>query len=557
MARLCFGVLMLSVAGCAQPLDETVGLQDVSTSLALSLKYAGSDNPSTKMTGAVTQTDGSFRGIERVYIIPFKTNQNGGEAVVSGEGRWGGNYGDVRYAGFNSLVTNNQSHLYRIAMVPSLTNRMLVYGQAINRGGISTKEQKHLNGVLHSSGLEDPASSDDISFALETILDDSQASELDGKVTTLLNKLNDIVTAVQNATDPALLQVMDTIARDNQILACSYLTFNRIKTEIVAKLFMTPSLTDPTASEPIEAAISAFETALTNAGGIDFPSMYSIPEGAIGFWWNGEKFVRLINGVNIALVAPGSYCYPPSLWYYANSAIKTSDSDSVSTKYTSSHPTWNDILAYYQDGETVLASTRSTAIVDPLQYGVGMMEISVMAEENNEDIARALGCPLTGVIIGDQKDVDFRFNPQQGAENRFVYDNVIESNHTALSADSDEKIVVSTLLLPSGSEQKVHFALEFQNNTRTTLPCQQGFILPGCKFYLAGVLDLADIGQPDGETLSSIIVQDHKTKVSAKAVSLLKAYNTVPDLRDPKLEIGIMAEMQWKPVTPGNVKLSY
>ena len=561
VAGICSCVLLLSVAGCAEPLEETTGSQGISTSLALSLKNAGSGNPDTKMTGAVIQTEGNpFRGIERLYIIPFKTDQNGSEAVVPGAVRWGGNYSGVQYAGFSNLVNNNKSHLYKIALVPSLTNHLLVYGQAASTGDISTKEQKHRNGVLYPSGLEAPAGSDDISFALETILDNAEASELDDKVTLLIGKLNAVVTAVQNATDPVLLQVLDTIARDNEILACSYPTFNRIKNEIVAKLFMLPALSDPTAAEPIQTAVSEFESALASVGGIDFPTMYGIPEGAVGFWWNGETFVRLINGVNIALVAPDSYCYPPSLWYYANSAIKTSDSDAVTAKYTSSQPTWNDILACYQDGETVLSSTRSTAIVDPLQYGVGMMEISVAAEANNDDIARALGCPLTGVIVGDQKDVDFRFSPRQGSgiDSRFVYDNVIEGDHTVLSADEQEKIVVSTLLLPSGSEQTVHFALEFLNNTRNVLPCQQGYILPGCKFYLAGFLNLADLEQPaGGETLSSIIVQDHKTLVSAKAVSLGKAYNTVPDLRDPKLEIGIVAEMQWKQVTPGSVKMNY
>ena len=38
---------------------------------------------------------------------------------------------------------------------------------------------------------------------------------------------------------------------------------------------------------------------------------------------------------------------------------------------------------------------------------------------------------------------------------------------------------------------------------------------------------------------------------------LANAYNTVPDLRDPQLELGVVAEMDWIQVTPGGIKLPF
>ena len=37
--------------------------------------------------------------------------------------------------------------------------------------------------------------------------------------------------------------------------------------------------------------------------------------------------------------------------------------------------------------------------------------------------------------------------------------------------------------------------------------------------------------------------------------SLAKAYNTIPELRDPQLEIGVVAKMEWIQVTPAEIPM--
>ena len=292
----------------------------------------------------------------------------------------------------------------------------------------------------------------------------------------------------------------------------------------------------------ISQAISAFSSLLNDAGS-NYPASYGIPEGTFGFWWNGKEFVKMINGVNVSLVEPQSYCYPPTLWYYANSSIKTSDDENIKAEYVETNYQWDDILVKYDSGEMVGALTESVAITDPLQYGVALLDLC-LDTPGSEAASLIADCPLTGIIIGDQKDVDFGFVPGQGPS-RYVYDNVI--NGVIKIGDTGKN--TQTLLLESAVNTTVHFALEFRNTTGYTRSCQQGDILPRCKFYIAGELEA-----PSG---GSVFSKDHKTSLRVRVNSLRNAYTTVPDLHSPQLEIGLVAEMKWNQITPQSIVLDY
>lgn len=503
----------------------------------------------TKMSQSITQASGSFRGIEEIYVVPFNT-----ESTIAPQ--------DVRLGGQNvlmdnpvisstGLVYNNNGHLFENAIMPMSMNHVLVYGKAVDTGIISSQEGKHVNGVLTPTGLDNPSGSDDISFCLEPVLvsgSEGTLSEVFILADEILAKLNDVAAMIRQSSNPQIVSIFDIFKREQNILACSYPVFNRIRSDIQSSLLNLPNDPSTTADKiQIIAAVNTFSSVLDSTGD-SFPSSYGIPEGALGFWWNGNEFIRLINGVNIALVDPASYCYPPSLWYYSNSPIKTSEEESIRSQYKTSN-NWEDILAHYP-GTMVSSTTKSVAIVDQLQYGVAMLELSL----NTPGLDAALvanGCPLTGIIIGDQKDVDFSFQPKT-TQSRYIYDNIIGDLSIGQKGAS-----VQTLVLQTAKDKPVHFALEFQNTTRSILHCQQGEILPWCKFYLAGVLDLDEgAAQPTGETLSSVFTKDHKTSVSVTIPSLRNAYNTVPDLHAPELEIGIVAEMKWAQLTPQSIRLN-
>lgn len=551
-----FTVAVIIAAGCGT--DDVRNLSDDGTvvTLAMSVRDAGDDGaPRTKMSTTVTQSDGVFRGIDQVYVVPFRTD---GSPVAEDDSRLGGSNVvllDPRI-GTADLVSNNNSHIFEVSVMPKSMNRVLAYGKASHDGEISTKYGRHFNGMLTPEGLNNPASAGDIFFDLVPVLEGSQSGEL-SEVTTkadnVLAALNNIVDMILQSGNDQIRSILDIFRRENQILACSYPVFNKIRSDIQTALLNVSGDDPDTMADKIRVntAINSFSTVLGEAGD-NFPVPYGIPEGALGFWWNGKEFIRLINGVNIALVNPADYCYPPCLWYYTNSPIRTSDDESVKFQYIPANQ-WSDILDLYGDGGAVVSSTRSVAIEDAFQYGVCMLEIS-LTEPGAEAAATAGGCPLTGIIIGDQKDVDYNFMPATSRSNpsRYIYDNIVGDLKIGETGTS-----VQTLTLQTVDNYPVHFALEFQNRTGKTLHCQQGEILPWCRFYLAGKLDPASgATQPQGENLVNVFSKDRKTTVTVKIESLRNAYNTVPDLHDPQLEIGITAEMKWAYITPKSLKIN-
>lgn len=543
--KLCKLLILLvwAVAGCARLEADDAG-EHHSISLVMSLNNVNSgQGTATKMTPEITQAGGVFRGIEEVYIIPFHTDNS---QVEPDDARLGTQNVVLATTGINKtgLVPNNNSHFFGSALVPSGMNRVLTYGKSPDEG--ASKVLKHQYGVLNSVGLSNPSVSEDISFHLEPILTYGEPGELtviENKADDLLDQLNAIMSLLRGSQNASIVSIFDAVKRENQIQACSYAAFNQIRSEIQSALWRIPYESEELLQEIrlIQAAISTFSESLA-AIGMSFPASYGIPEGSIGFWWNGKAFIRLINSVNIALVNPASYCYPPSLWYYANSPIKTSIAEDVRSAYTQEVEDWGEILNRYQDGDVVNGFTQAVAIVDKLQYGVALLELS-LKEPGSEAASLIAGCPLTGIIIGDQKDVDYRFLPAQG-ESRFIYDNTI----TGLSIGETGQIALA-LALQTEEGRDVHFALEFRNTTGNTRHGQQIDILPWCKFYLAGVLKAPSSG--------SVFTKDQKTIVNVKVDGLKNAYNTVPDLRSPQLEIGVVTEMKWSQITPQSLVLDF
>lgn len=534
--------LVWAVAGCARLDTDDAGEHTISLVMSFNNVKSG-QGTATKMSSEITQSGGVFRGIEELYIIPFNTDN---AHVEPQDTRLGSQNVALANTGISrsGLVPNNNSHFFGSAIVPSGMNRVLTYGKAPDNG--ASKVTKHQYGVLNSEGLSNPSVSEDISFHLEPILsggEPGELSEIESKADELLDQLNAIMSLMKGSQYASVVSIFDAVKRENQILACSYAAFNQIRSEIQSALWRIPYESEDLLQEIrlIQAAIATFSESLASVGSA-FPASYGIPEGSFGFWWNGKEFIRLINSVNIALVNPASYCYPPSLWYYTNSSIKTSISDNVRSAYTQDMEEWGDILNRYQDGDVVNGFTQSVAIVDKLQYGVALVELS-LKETGSEDASLIDGCPLTGIIIGGQRDVDFRFLPSTG-ESRFIYDNTV----SGISIGEAGK-TVQALVLQTEVGKDVHFALEFRNATGYTRYCQQGDILPWCKFYLAGVLEAPSSG--------SVFTKDQKTIMKVRVDGLRSAYNTVPDLRSPQLEIGVVTEMKWSQITPQSIVLDF
>ena len=613
----------------------------VESHLALSLEPS-SGLPDTKMSDAVTQVEAGsdptvFRGIEKVYVIPFRTNN----AITASDTRHGNNL-QLPQRGItptwsasagDGLVSNNNSHLYQGVFMRSGTASVLAYGRAIDEAVSATPsdsvEFKHRNGVLRQHGLETAEVPAEMWFELEPLMDAATEASMNSAIQGVLSYLNTIAEARvthtgynrRSTTQTTWTYTWNTPSQYNnyQTLVSAYetLTGNGLafsgSTDAIAGMLTTIynglydlasstgnsnsytqtyygyySTTAQTyyyvyeLSREIRSLINnstyVTVTGTGNNATVAFKSPYAgipagsgLPDGAVAVQWNGSSFVQ-VTSANSAIAPISSYCYPPSLWYWTGSTLKTSEDPGIASEYVSSNPTWNSILDKYTYGSTVIPGVTSTAVNDPLQYGVAQLKLVFEYAVSEGGTANLLDSraqtvnitntnfPLTGVLISEQRHQSFNFTPRAG-DNYCIFDSDVNDGSTprayiASAASGLTLKPVHTLVVQTENNQDVHYALEFSNNSGAPFYGAGGCAVnPGSKFYLVGILKLSEATNNTGETINSVFLQDHITEAHITVKGLSTAYNTIPELRDPQLQIGVQTEMKWVGSTPVQIPM--
>ena len=148
---------------------------------------------------------------------------------------------------------------------------------------------------------------------------------------------------------------------------------------------------------------------------------------------------------------------------------------------------------------------------------------------------------MTAVFVGGQKDVDFKFQPKGEATERTIYDNVMAA---AMNAKSGTYSAWNhTLVLETAASADLRIAVEMENNTGVDFYGAGGQLIPkNSKFYVVAQLEADDAD----ETEDKIFKQVFTTKAKLSLKNLKSAYNTIPDLRTPKLEIGFAVDLSWQ-----------
>ena len=295
----------------------------------------------------------------------------------------------------------------------------------------------------------------------------------------------------------------------------------------------------------------------------NYPESLGLPSGCAILRWTPAGFViPEMDGVE-GLAPMNRYCYPPSLYYYTNTSIRTSDDLEIAKSYTEKDYTaWSQILADYTLGTAVTANTKSVALVNPVQFAVGMLSATVKASRTNlpdndglaETTVEASGekLPVTGVILGGQYAQAFDFTPIVTQDGEYyVYDN----NVPGVFLTTEKSTVLRTLSLQTPDDEDVYFALEFRNDTGKTFYGADGRILPGRKFYMLGKLTLPEDTAENPREYDNVFLQDHMTTVDCTIQSLEGAYNAVPDLGLPQLIIGVQTKVNWTLSSPTTVML--
>ena len=296
-----------------------------------------------------------------------------------------------------------------------------------------------------------------------------------------------------------------------------------------------------------------------------FPASIGLPDGAAVIRWTGTAFEPQKNTTTLADInGIDRYAYPAELYYYGNSRIRTSSIDKRKEKYTDRE--WSDILEDYEYSNGVVStSTTAVAIKEPLQYGVA--HVKIILKRTSESLKDADGTsipvgstnfPLTGVVIGGQLPVGFDFTPTTAypvyseADMKFIYDNQLPELY--LSATGDATEAINTLVLQTYDNKKVPVALEFTNNSGVDFRGLGGDIQNGTKFYLVGEIDPEQSKNDSRKDIRDrVFTQDYTTTLKIKVTSLEKAYNVVPNLLSPRLEMGLVLEPKWVGTTPDEV----
>ena len=553
--RILLLLLVVMMTGCKE--EQLQQASETETSVVADIAFTVSEaaRPMTRMSAVVVQEEGQvYRGIEMRNIVPFAI-PSGDKVTATDMPKFFQVYGVVE-----KPVDKRAYYYYDNCVLMPGVNAFLCYGRAPEATG-----GKHVNGSLVETFPADMAPQN-IRFSLESF-----ATGVHAIATALAGDM----TAIANAegwknTSNANLRVM-------------YLNFiNKTETESgggeplpgsasniwaytqALKSALEISLTDPTDIAIRDAIIAAIDTYSTDWD--NFPTSIGLPDGAAVIRWTGTKFEPQIKTTTLADINGISrYAYPAELYYYGNSRIKTSTTDKRKEQYTDRN--WDAILATYDSPEygVVSSSTTAVAIKEPLQYGVAHVQIilkktdgDLMDAGENVISVGTENFPLTGVIIGGQLPVAFDFTPTTAypvyseADMKFIYDNQLPELY--LSKTDDATQLINTLVLQTYDHKKVPLALELTNNSDVDFKGLGGVILKGTKFYLVGEIDPAEFASDSrSEIRDRVFTQDYTTTLSLKVTSLKKAYNVVPNLLSPRLEMGIRLEPKWASTTPDEV----
>lgn len=552
---LAFCFLLLT-AGCID--DELQQNQNDDVVADLAFAVTRSSKPSTRMTSAVVQDAGQpYRGITIRQIVPFAVT---GKITVN----------DLPKRFFivsdgEKPVNDRPYYYYNDCSIMRGVNAFLSYGRATQ-----ASTDKHINGCLVEAfpvGMEPK----DIRFSLESIYPTihQNAEELASYMTKIAKAEGNGI-SWKNAPDATMrLMYMNFVyqigaSSSGEILPGSA-TDIKAYTQALKNNLNALTLTNADDIAIRTAIINKIETEYNNSWD-NFPASIGLPDGAIVIRWDGEKFVPQLTYTSFADInGIDRFAYPAELYYYGNSRIKTSNIDNRRGAYTDRE--WSDVLADYEyDNASVNGNTQAVAIKDPLQYGVAHLQIALkMTDTSVLKDARGINVPvgtenfpLTGIIVGGQLPVGFDFSPNTSypvyseGDVKFIYDNQLPTLYLSSSAHATE--VTNTLVLQSYDHQKVPVLLEFINNSGVDFKGQDGIVYQGTKFYLAGEVDPADGTGGDTSAVGRVFTQDHTTTLNMKVTSLAKAYNVVPNLLAPRLELGIQL-IRWTSTTPEEIVL--
>lgn len=599
----------------AAPVNPTFDGESVKTQFSIALPGNVTKTRMSYETVQGSEAIADFRGMENIVLVPYKD-------ATSRTTRFGDNitlwYGtqakpESTTNAENSipngkLLANSNAVLFNDVSVPLNTSGFLFYGKATGTDGYE-------NGFLVSPAFANTDQIGAFNFSPKPIVDPvvtTKGEALAAYVTLIANAAADQTTYPGATWEACANDANHTTTNQawyNADLGKLYTNFIALKAG--ASAYVQAAVQDLYSSiyvsqNPVALAIKAAITNSTYASATgetltfteaisNYPSDATsaivagttptgapnnfMPDGAAALTWDStnKKFDAVAANTNNSMtVNMATVAYPASLWYFVDSKLKTANA-SKKDLYDGNN-TWATILAGYTDGTSVAASTRSIAIEDPIQYGVGRLDTKVTHldasktyyDRQGNVVTVTNGFTLTGVLIGGQKAVNYDFTQTTSstATEYTIYDKTINTstNGSASLTTTTDAGTNYTLALETKDDQVVNVALEFLN-LGDDFYGVDGIVKKNCKFYMIAQLDPTDGTngngvKPSGFTENKVFKQDHKTIANFSIAAgdddtdndgwaespagFANAYVTIPDLRTPLLELGFSVDLKWE-----------
>lgn len=591
-AALLVGVVGLT--GCSSDdeltnVNPTYDGESVKTQFAINIPVAGKQG--TRMAEDIVQGQSTpvFRGMTNIRLVPFDLTPTPTEAskpVIAGTTLTynGITLGDIAaatdYGVTTGLTQTGNAHVYKDVDIRVGVNAFLLYGEAKE-----TSEDNKVNGALNPSyevsNLVEGDQVNKITFSLQPIV--AQVDGAPGEA--LVDMLNDIASAKgTTGSQTDWYKTADGTDLNNYFKSFTSLKAGsansiRLALQDLYNAMASPAVDDidglkaaiqdkiddyfeVTPKTDPEDDVLAYKAGTSVTNYANYPSNINLPDGAVQVEWTAGSTdaIGSFGYVTSNISYPGStsdqnlnmtsltdYTYPASLYYWANSSIKTATSEQ-SGNYGAQN--WSTILnSYYTDTREVMPATQSIALEQTINYGVSRLDINAaFASTPIQDNAKEYvtlpteGFQLVGVLVGGQKQVGWNFATNTAAAEQTIYDAAVPNDTyvNRTSALKNRTLVLETAgkTVASTGSEKVNFALEFVNNGNEAFTGIDGIVPVGGKFYLVGQLET------DADH-DKVFEQDHYTTATVTINSLKNAYNCIPDLRSPKLELGVSVDLEW------------
>lgn len=547
----------------------------VKTQFALNIPRA---NGGTRMSDVNTQANKNFLGMEDICLYAFKAEPTASSSSVA----------TFALANIEGITATASSKIYSDVSVPVGTTHFLFYAHAPQG---TTDAKKFELGVLNLTNPEtETTATSGISATLATVKKEDTASPA-----ALLGILNGVAgvngwATAANDTELNKLYTKYTSAKAgsaNSIRLTLQSLYNNL-----GGIVTGANADAQTIAKAIRAKIADSFTATTGTDGYvtlaykatgdvsKYPNNINLPDGAVQLSFNttSKQFAYAATSslTGIQNLDASKVCFPASIYYFQSSDLaataKELDSNewpTTTTNWTAATAPWLKDASNLAEGWTasVQPTTRSIAMRQNINYGVANLATTVKCGEASlpdnttlsvtdpSEFAGTVAVPtegftVTGLLIGGQPTkVGFNFQPaSDDAFDQTIYDKnltgIVAKNGTASTANY-------TIVLPNDKgrtatdQNKVNVAIELTNNSGVAFRGADGIIPAGGKFYLVGQLD-PNAKTIEGVTKPAVFMSDYKTTMNLTITSLKSAYNTIPDLRSTKLQLGLSVDLVWK-----------